>query len=544
MTPAAIRPSKKALVLLIDALRYDVLADPAARATLVPNLARLADRGFVVPAVANAQSTQFVMPALFSLTYPLDHGGYNNGIRERPKSYVESLRDAGFETHLMASGNQLGITMGYDRGFDSVRTTSDYRTLLEQRIGRTLKYELDLWRKGERSEADAIALLRAEFALLLRTLVESIEGHDKSIWPPALHRINRRVADGCVRELALIEAEPRAVLNKLSRIAPGVYWRFLGARTVSAGALFLARARTALSWRIREYVSAHTWFPFLTLSHRQTITGDVIPAISEFIAGAKDRPWYVHLHVMDVHDCRSVNRPLHVLGRLRYLPRWLGARLRGMTRRRFLYDSAVMYVDRAVGKLAGTIAATGQESDTVFVVIADHGSQYAESPRPKQDVGLRMHYEHIDVPLLVAGAGRGPSGRGLIDTMGISATVMDALGVPLHQSHKGIGALRPGRDAIVSESCGHGNADLARRDIYFTVTSETHRMMAMLVGSELRVRKLFDRRADPRELNDLAADPAQRPVIEGMIAHLRRERAEIFALRAAARTAVQATAAS
>ena len=64
---------KKALFLLIDAMRYDVLSDPVARRFLFPNMARLIDRGFVRRVVTNAQSTQFVMPSLFSLSYPLDY---------------------------------------------------------------------------------------------------------------------------------------------------------------------------------------------------------------------------------------------------------------------------------------------------------------------------------------------------------------------------------------------------------------------------------------------------------------------------------------
>jgi hypothetical protein len=522
---------KKALLLLIDALRYDVLCEPAAARFLVPNLASLVEGGFIVPAVANAQSTQFVMPSLFSLTYPLDHGGYNNGIRERPKSFVESLRDEGFETHLMAPGNQLGITMGYDRGFHTVRTTSDYRTLLEQRLGRTLNYELGLWLKGERSEAEIVAFLQREFALLLHSITDAIKTHDKSLWPPALHRINQRVAKGCAAELALLRDEPRIVLNKLSRIAPGVYWRFLGQRDVGRLKLLLMRAMASINWRSRTYISARTWMPFLPLGHRQTLTGDVISSISSFIENARDRRWYIHMHVMDVHDCRAINRPLHVLGRLRYLPRWLIARVRGQTNRRFLYDSAVMYVDHALGALLEALKRSGQTDDTVIVVLGDHGSQYAESPRPKEELGLRTHYEHIDIPLVASGVARQPSRSGVVDTMGIAATLLDMLDVPLHPSYKGISAFRPGRKAVVTESCGHGNADLARRDIYFTVTTENHRMMAVLSGNRLDVRKLFDRREDPRELRNVAGDHEMKPVINELLAHLYRERAELMSLR-------------
>jgi hypothetical protein len=74
---AAGAPARNGLFLLIDALRYDVVSNAEAREFMFPNLARIIDRGFVRRVVTNAQSTQFVMPAIFSQTYPLDHGGYD-----------------------------------------------------------------------------------------------------------------------------------------------------------------------------------------------------------------------------------------------------------------------------------------------------------------------------------------------------------------------------------------------------------------------------------------------------------------------------------
>jgi len=238
----------KGLFLLIDALRYDTLSDPAARKFLFPNLSRLADRGDVRKVVTNAQSTQFVMPALFSLTYPLDHGGYDNGIRERPRSFVECIKEEGFETHLLASCNQLGVATGYGRGFDTVRTTSDFRILLEQRIGRTLRYQLE--RAGEAAGDKEKTKVGKELALLLDGIQELISEHDNSIWPPKLRRLNSRVAEGCAAERRLLERDPEAVFKKLSGIAPGIYWRFLGENKPGGVRLF--------------------WHPALELS----ITGD------------------------------------------------------------------------------------------------------------------------------------------------------------------------------------------------------------------------------------------------------------------------------
>jgi arylsulfatase A-like enzyme len=142
--------------------------------------------------------------------------------------------------------------------------------------------------------------------------------------------------------------------------------------------------------------------------------------------------------------------------------------------------------------------------------------------------------------MLLSGAGRTATDDGMIDSMGMSATLLDALGVSPDPSFKGISAFEGGRPAVVSESCGSGNADISRRDIFFTVTSATHRMMATLVGTELRATQLYDRRRDPREIEDLIADPAQRAVISTLIDAIHIERRDLMDLRGVARPQVAA----
>ena len=79
------------------------------------------------------------MPSLFTLSYPLDYGGYDNGVRDRPLTVAEFLKENGYKTCFISNCNQIGVTGGYDRGFDSSKATVDFKTLLEQRISRTIK---------------------------------------------------------------------------------------------------------------------------------------------------------------------------------------------------------------------------------------------------------------------------------------------------------------------------------------------------------------------------------------------------------------------
>lgn len=529
--PAAGVTKGNGLYLLIDSLRYDVVSDVGARRFMFPNLARIIDRGFVRRVVANAQSTQFVTPAIFSQTYPLDHGGYDNGIRLRPQSFAESLQQAGFQTHLLASCNQLGAATGYGRGFDTVRTTSDFRLLLEQRVGRTVQFHVKALRDAKLNvDAEQV---KGDFALFLDGLVDMIEHHDKSLWPTKLMRINNLVAEGCKAERELLERDPDAVFDKVLGIAPGIYWRFLGERKPGGLRLFRHRALESVKWRTRRWVAGQTLWPFLSMSHFPVIFSDIVAPLCRVIEESRDDRWFIYMHMMDVHDCRSISRPLHLLGRMRYLPRWIVARLRGHTQRRWLYDTALMYVDGLLGRVLATLERTGQLDETVILATGDHGLYYAESPRKKPDIGARTHYEDIEVPLILANTKANPVDAGMTDSMGMTASFLDSLGVPAHESFKGVSIFRGGRPAIVSESCGRGNADIVHRKIYFTVTSPTHKIMATLDGDRLAVERLYDKQADPREQHNIVDDPAQQGVIDQLTEYLRAERAEIFALREA-----------
>jgi hypothetical protein len=523
---------KNAIFFILDGMRYDIVQNPRALEYIAPNIARISAAGFVRKVVTNAQATQFVMPSLFTLTYPLDFGGYNDGIRERPKSFVELLRENGYRTHLFSTCNQMGMTNGYQRGFDVLGSTSDYRTQLEHRIARGISYWLDLWKKGEMTDAEIVAFLQRDFGGLLESLIDALRTHDKSIWPARLLRLNQRIGDRGHAELQLLKSDPMAVAHKLMRIAPAIYWHFLGERAVPQWKLFPLRVLYSIDWRTRKMLGAQLIFPFLRVGHYQAIFGEVVSRMAAALSSMPREPWFAHMHTMDLHDCRAINRPLHVLGRFRYFGRWLRARLRGLTKRRFLYESALMYADECLGQLLNGLERSGSLKNTIILITGDHGSQFAEGPRLKTAIGERMHYEDIEVPLILFGA-TPPSGsqQGLLDSRAVTATFLRALSIELHPSFAKTNAFGPGLDVVISESCGAGASDLKRRDIYFGVTGPTHRMFAMLKGDQFLVTRLFDLKSDPRETNNVVSRPENAPVIAALVRRLFEERVELFRLR-------------
>jgi hypothetical protein len=519
---------KNGIFFIIDALRYDIFADPEAARALAPNICVLADQGVVRRAVANAPATQFVLPSLVSQTYPLDYGGYNFGISTRPRSYAEQLQELGYSTQMMASCTALGITHGYERGFDGLHTAQDCRLILAHFLERNLAYEIERWQSGKISDAEAIEIISAPMEDLLTTVARVTEGGRGRIWPQKLRAINELVALRCSSELDLLQREPLIVLKKINSIPPILYWRYLG--KVRPGPSYIwYRLKEAIRWRTVNLLAKFE-FPFLPLLHFETKAHEIMDGVCEFVRNSEG-PWSIHLHLMDVHDFRSVARPMHVVQRLRYLPRWLKARARGQTDRRFGYDSALMFLDQEFGKLLTTLRETCGLNKVVVLVTGDHAYHDAGSPRPKQNIAFRTHFEDIDIPMILFGADRVISDTGMIDSMGMNATYLEALDIPAHESFKGRSAFTDGRDAIISESAGSGNSDIENKDLYFTVSTDEYRMMSVLKGSELAVFKLYDRSEDPKELNNIVDDPDKAQIIKTFIGYIERERGEILSLR-------------
>jgi hypothetical protein len=125
------------------------------------------------------------------------------------------------------------------------------------------------------------------------------------------------------------------------------------------------------------------------------------------------------------------------------------------------------------------------------------------------------------VPLLVRAPWmNAPAREGLFDSMAASATVLHALDVKPHPAFEGRSVFAGGKDIVVSESCGSGNAD-----------------------ARLELVQLFDLANDPDELVDVANRAESKPVVDGLVGALARERARLFALRGADPAGWQAPAA-
>lgn len=519
----------KSIFIIVDALRYDLLKNDVARKRLFPAINSLLKKGFIIKAVANGQSTQFVLPSIFSSSYPLDYGGYNFGIRYR-KSYIEALKNNKFKTYMMSTCNQMGIGNGYDKGVDNVYTTNDYRLIIEQKINRTLLYEINLFKNNQKTKNQILNTLQKEFGITLDRII-SYKNIGQYLWPKKLRNINTKIIEGSIKEKEILLKYPEIVLNKMSKVSGGIYWHTLGKEDYNNLVFQYKRFFVAISWRLKRIIDKQNIWPFLKLGHYAVVINDIIDVLVKKISSLDEKKWHIHMHLMDVHDCRAVNNIWVLLKRLRFFPKWLLEKINGNIKHRFLYVSAMMDVDTNLAKLFKELKKKNIMKDILILITADHASCYAESPRGKLEVQDRTHYEDLDIPLIMSNVSSVPKEGTMCDSMDITATFLNALRVKTNSNYKGINIFKKKKGFVISESCGSGNSDVKRRDIYFTVTTNKFKIMATLSNNNLKAKKLFNLINDPYEQKDVLNNIIYKDDIKFLLNIIYINRKELFDIK-------------
>ena len=183
------------------------------------------------------------------------------------------------------------------------------------------------------------------------------------------------------------------------------------------------------------------------------------------------------------------------------------------------YYAMCTYVDRQVGRVLSTLQKLGLADNTRVIYTSDHGESMGRR-------GLwgkfTLYEESVAVPMILAGPGvpRGEVSSEIVSLVDCYPTMVEALGHELKDAEREL----PGRSLwpIVRGGSGPGLA-----------FSEYHAVGSTSASYMLRERRykyihhvgerpqLFDLESDPRELNDLSADPDSQEVVTACERRLR-----------------------
>jgi arylsulfatase A-like enzyme len=165
------------------------------------------------------------------------------------------------------------------------------------------------------------------------------------------------------------------------------------------------------------------------------------------------------------------------------------------------YYAAITFLDEQVGRILQALKDSGQYENTIIIFTSDHGLAIGSHGL----FGKQNLYEcSMHVPLLVVGPGL-PQGRrsdAFVYLLDLFPTLGALTGVPAPPGSEGLnlapvlrGQERGVRDSLL----------LAYRNVQRSVLDDRYQL---IVYPQINKTQLFDLKADPDELKDLAADPA------------------------------------
>lgn len=261
--------------------------------------------------------------------------------------------------------------------------------------------------------------------------------------------------------------------------------------------------------------------------HQGTTTGtqrradSVIDEALEWLsAAAEPAPWFLWVHLFDVHDS-SLVPPADFVAELgieydeSISPQDVGWRDR-------MYDPELTFMDAQLGRLFDELEARGELDNTLLVITADHGQGLLDGMDRHGWSKHRLIYDwSIRVPLIVVLPGEeghaGTSVAAQVRTIDVMPTVLQAIGLPLPEMEGASLQSMIRGQAESSPRIAYADALSLRdtfaprrglplncRDNLFAVCDGRWKFIRHQFNPENN--ELFDLDADPLELTNVAAE--------------------------------------
>lgn len=512
---------KNVILIGIDSLRVDRTPMGGYEYKSCPTLEWLAINGiYCKQAVTHSGPTQFALPSVFTSTLPLDFGGYDDGIKNRPVSLPEIFKQYGFKTsgfHMDSWSSDLG---GYSRGFDEIGNLFEIDKLWSN-AGLYFEYYQRIWDNGLIDDSEFHSLVKSRLRKTMELTVsfcikEKQEVNLADSKYDDIYKYDFNLMAAIINEeMEKLEDNPRKYIQKhignLSNLEYFLKGKKLRTYKTGAFGIFEKLSFNKLSV---TYLKKCLYKNFVSAEY-------LVNRANKWMAENGQQPFFLWLFFDDIHEnnCttgkgkayrKNINRYLRTIGRKERLS--LRSRLIGHSFRDLdpMYDASVKYLDNNIRLLVSFLKKKGLFENTLLVIFSDHGTGIGSHNHHGPDLTATFYEEYVRVPLIFYNPEINPisikSQIGLID---IGPTILDLMKIPKPDSFKGVpiySQKATRRRYMLMENMFKGPCDIDRKPINIAIRTKEYKYIYREYISNAKdiLRELYDIKRDPKERTNLA----------------------------------------
>lgn len=482
---------RRVIFITVDRVSYERLGFACGQRGLTPTFDDLAATGIsCAHAYTHSFATQFSFPAIFTSTLPLDYGGYDKGIRERPVSLPEIFASHGYQTVGFSPDYVLHEFYGYERGFDEFYLLFDPDRFLFHIQKNFVTYYIRLAQEGVITSTQFDAYVSALMQDIFDFLAAFASRMERQWHQIALSKIARTWQYDWVNLQAQIKNWQTELRRNPSRFIAEIVPHLTLART----SLYHGNNETKFASALKKNIKPH-----VSKAYQETYHLARDPRALGAIAGidvtqldrrhAEDAPtilgraltWldrhpaqnaFMWLALVDPHE---LTLAAHIVS-----PSLARSGLRQFKRRNrvpkyFTYDLSLSFVDRALGRFIRELKTRNLLEDTLLVLCSDHGAGTIDD---------RNNYENFmyRVPMIFWNPHlRSKTIQSLCGLIDLTPTVVDLMGWGQDPSFRGepVYSTRAAeRDHLVLEDLDAGPCDWEHKKPRLCIMGKTHKYIA------------------------------------------------------------------
>ncbi|MBU0571104.1 MAG: sulfatase-like hydrolase/transferase [Candidatus Omnitrophica bacterium] len=512
---------KNVIFLTVDSMRYDRMQRNGYPIDTTPTIDWLRNKGIsCANAVTHSHPTQFSFPSIFTSTLPLDFGGYDMGIKQRPITLAQVLETNGYKTVAFSTSIFLSRFFGYERGFNEFYEFFDIELFWKTIVGIYFKYFEGLKDKNTIEELEFGRITKSMLNDLLLCAVPFCERKRNELFfgKVAYDRRIYRHNFELLKELLL------GRLSCLNTQSHEDLFDLLSQGSHKDLYVFAGMPKNATKKAMEFYFNIiRKGLKAFSIQMRRpgsNISAEYLKNyITDWIGNNSSKPFFLWAHFLDAHDLSCIT------GKIGFPPGYmelyssrikLGRNYYGNLQ----YDFSLRYIDENVKSIVSFLKKKELLEKTLIVICSDHGAHNAGRPnRLFSQTPVGEGYEEVlKIPMIFHNVNLQQEViYDLCTTLDIAPTILDLIGIDPVDEFKGhpvYSAKTKERIYIVCENLSSGPCDIARKPINIAVRTRQYKYI---------FREFSDcRETVPRalrELYDLCMDPEEKNNISGAKVH-------------------------